>query len=353
MCRKLTYSLSLVLMLGLVLTGVAGAADPDLLGWWPLNEGSGDTVSDLSASGNNGTIKNIDGGLGAGGAVWVNDPERGMVASFNGNNSSGAYIGTDLIIPAMDLNNGFTWALWVKQEGDGTGANMVIAGNRYGGTQTPLQFIKFTSTRFEYYNGDHNGTIDYDDPTPGEWVHMAVVKDGATLTHYRNGEFSATSTTTATIDKNTFGMGGDASNAAEMWSGYLSDVRLYTKALSAAEILGAMQGSGEAWPYASAPSPADGELYEDTWVNLSWRAGARAVSHDVYLGDNLGDVSDGAVDSPAFRGNQVSFRAQPITGESMRSMTPSPTVPGRAIYGAFRFPPRRLTAPTRRTAPNL
>ena len=307
MCKKSTYSVSLVLTLTMILTNVAGAADPDLLGWWPLNEGSGETVFDLSASGNAGTINNFDGGgLGAGGAVWVNDPERGMVASFNGNNSSGAYISTDLIIPFMDLDNDFTWAVWVKQEGDGTGANMVIMGNRYGGTPTPGsgQFIKFTSTRFEYYNGDHNGTIDYDDPTPGEWVHMAVVKEGATFTHYRNGELSATSTTTATIDENPFSMGGDATNAAEMWSGHLSDVRLYSKALTAAEVLGVMEGLGEPWPYASAPNPADGALHTATWANIAWRPGAQAVSHDVYLGDNLDDVDDATVDSPAFRGNQ-------------------------------------------------
>jgi hypothetical protein len=290
------------------LTSIAGAADPDLIGWWKLDEGSGDTVFDLSSSAKNGTIRNADsGGLGDGGSVWVNDPERGIVLSFNGDNSEGAIVSTDLIIPFMDLDNDFTWALWVKQEGDGTGVNEVILGNRYGGTPTPGsgQFIKFTSTRFEYYHGGHNGTIDYDDPTPGEWVHMVVVKDGATLTHYRNAEPAGTETTTATIDENPFGMGGDATNTTEMWSGYLSDVRLYTKALTAAEILGVMQGSGEAWPYASGPNPADGELYADTWVNLSWRAGARAVSHDVYLGDNLGDVSDGTVDSPAFRGNQT------------------------------------------------
>ncbi len=306
MCRKSIYLVSFVLVLGLVLTSVAGAADADLIGWWPLNEGSGDTVIDLSASGNDGTINNFDGGgLGNNGLVWVNDPERGMVMSFNGDNSSGAYISTDLIIPFMDLDNDFTWALWVKQEADGTGVNEVILGNRYGGTPTPGsgQFIKFTSTRFEYYHGGHNGTIDYDDPPPGEWVHMVVVKEGATLTHYRNAEPAGTETTTATIDENPFGMGGDATNAAEMWSGYLSDVRLYTKALSPGEILGVMEGAGGLWPFTSGPTPADGDLHADTWVNISWRPGGYAVSHDVYLGENFDDVNDGVGDT--FRGNQA------------------------------------------------
>jgi len=52
------------------------------------------------------------------------------------------------------------------------------------------------------------------------------------------------------------------------------------------------------------PSPADGALHPDTWVTLSWRAGDFAVSHDVYMGDNLDDVNEATRDSILFRGNQ-------------------------------------------------
>jgi len=51
------------------------------------------------------------------------------------------------------------------------------------------------------------------------------------------------------------------------------------------------------------PEPADGSYHEDTWVNLSWTAGGLAVSHDVYLGDNLDDVNNGA--EGTFQGNQA------------------------------------------------
>ena len=80
--------------------------------------------------------------------VWVNDPERGMVISFNGTDASGACVTTDVIIPAMTLENDFTWAFWAKQHTDQATDNSTILGNRYGGTQSPLQFIKFTPTRF-------------------------------------------------------------------------------------------------------------------------------------------------------------------------------------------------------------
>jgi len=56
--------------------------------------------------------------------------------------------------------------------------------------------------------------------------------------------------------------------------------------------------------FSKSPSPANGAMIEDTWVNLSWRAGEFAVSHDVYLGDNFDDVNNGVGDT--FIGNQAS-----------------------------------------------
>ena len=306
MCKKLILLVSVVFMLDLLLISGAVAADPGLVGWWRLDDGTGNVANDLSASGNDGTIVNVaNGGLGTGGSVWVNDPERGMVASFSGDATSGAYIDTDMIIPKMTFVNDFTWAFWAKQQGDGGGVNNVIIGNRYGGDPAP-QFIKFTPTKFEFYNNDtaYIDSFTYAVPLPASvWMHHCVVKDGGTLTYYRDGEAIATLNPTKTIEPNPFSMGGDATNATERWSGYLSDVRLYTKALSAAEVLAAMQGVGGLWPYASKPTPADGAMHPDTWLSISWRPGAYAVSHDVYMGDNFDDVNNGAADT--FRGNQV------------------------------------------------
>jgi hypothetical protein len=149
---KKANSLILVLVCGLVLMSDANAADPNMIGWWKLDEGSGATANDSSGKDNHGTISNVNAGLGAGGSVWAEDVERGTVASFNGDDAAGAYISAGSI-RAMDLTNDFTWAFWCKQDADGTGVNQTILGNRYGGTESPLQFIKFTPTNFEYYNG--------------------------------------------------------------------------------------------------------------------------------------------------------------------------------------------------------
>ena len=55
---------------------------------------------------------------------------------------------------------------------------------------------------------------------------------------------------------------------------------------------------------AHTPDPPDGGTVSDTWVSLNWQAGETAVSHDVYLSNNLNDVKNSTGD--AFRGNQTS-----------------------------------------------
>ncbi|MHC4560760.1 MAG: hypothetical protein ACYS80_26060, partial [Planctomycetota bacterium] len=54
--------------------------------------------------------------------------------------------------------------------------------------------------------------------------------------------------------------------------------------------------------FASLPVPEDGSLHPETWANVSWKPGDKAVSHDVYFSDNFDLVQDGAAE--AFQGNQ-------------------------------------------------
>jgi len=88
-------------------------------------------------------------------------------------------------------------------------------------------------------------------------------------------------------------------------------------------------GQPQVIPYARSPNPTDGTLHSDTWINLSWKAGDYAVSHDVYLGDDFDDVNDATVDSPVFRGNQTStFIVAGFPGFAY----PDGLVPGTTYY---------------------
>ncbi|MHC4533995.1 MAG: Kelch repeat-containing protein [Planctomycetota bacterium] len=61
--------------------------------------------------------------------------------------------------------------------------------------------------------------------------------------------------------------------------------------------------SAAPWGFASNPSPANGNLHVDQWVNLNWTPGDFATSHDVYLSEDFEDVNTGAIE--AYRGNKA------------------------------------------------
>ena len=121
-----------------------------------------------------------------------------------------------------------------------------------------------------------------------------------------NGEELASGTYTGLTALNTImdigNDGNPVSGNQEAFAGLLDEARLYNRALERAEILAAMKAAP--FPFASGPNPKDGAIHTDTWVTLTWRPGELAVSHDVYLGNNFGDVNVGAAGT--FQGNQTS-----------------------------------------------
>ncbi|MHC4117027.1 MAG: carbohydrate binding domain-containing protein [Planctomycetota bacterium] len=110
---------------------------------------------------------------------------------------------------------------------------------------------------------------------------------------------------------------------------------------------------------AAAPEPADGALHPNTWVNLAWRAGGRAVSHDVYVGDNWQDVNSGA--EGTFVGNQadtsliIGFPGFPYPDGLVPGMTyywridevndADPNSPWKGDIWSFSIPPKTAYAP--------
>jgi len=118
---------------------------------------------------------------------------------------------------------------------------------------------------------------------------------------------------------------GSWNNAGRNYHGLMDDIRIYDHVLSEIEIMGAM--AGEIWPYAWAPEPADGALHADTWVNISWKPGGFAVSHDVYLGESFDDVDAGT--ESTFQGNQAAtFLVAGFPGFAY----PDGLIPGTTYY---------------------
>jgi hypothetical protein len=318
MCKKLIYLISFVLVQGLALTSVAKAADPDLAAYWKFDETSGTTAFDSTGNGNDGIF--------VGEPKWV--PGRlGGALEFDGDDYLNCGNG-----PSLQIQDEITIAFWFKVDafsntweafmaksdsayrasrGDGTGnaTHMGISGTSTGGG-----------------NGWFNGTVIV---TGGEWHHYAATYDGAEGKIYIDGVLDVTSPGTGQINLSSSDLyiGENSGATGRFLHGLMDDVRIYSRALMDTEILGVMSGGGAEYPLASGPTPEDGVYHLDTWVNLSWRAGDFAVSHDVYLGDNFDDVNDGA--EGTFQGNQTAtFLVAGFPG----FLYPDGLVPGTTYY---------------------
>ena len=101
--RRVVPALALAgALLAVMLAGAAGAASPPV-GDWRMNEGSGTTLVDSSASGNNGTI--------LGNPTWVTG-QHGQAIRFDG---TGDYA-TVPDSASLDISGAITMAAWVKPE---------------------------------------------------------------------------------------------------------------------------------------------------------------------------------------------------------------------------------------------
>jgi hypothetical protein len=311
MYRKLIYLFSVVLVLG-----VAGNASADLVAHWKLDESSGNTVYDSSSYGNDGTFKGDPQWVAGyyGGALDID----GTNDNINCGNDDSLNITDEITLsawinmaqrPAVD-----TWYTIPWKEG---AYSMYLYGADNTLTTLAADFWLDTG-RADIWSGP-----DIDIP-PNEWTHIAVTFNSIDFEFYVNGEHDYTQNEPATIEISAINLlfTEDGSNFRCL----VDDVRIYNHALTQAEILAAMEG-GEAYPYALSPTPKDGTLYMDTWVNLNWRAGDFAVSHDVYIGDNFDDVNNGA--ESTFQGNQTTTL---VTVGFPGFAFPDGLVPGTTYY---------------------
>jgi hypothetical protein len=155
-----------------------------------------------------------------------------------------------------------------------------------------------------------------------------VTGDGTNFRIYVNGALSQESAFQTTDGTNaTYYIGGDPTWIDESYTGMIDDFRLYNHVMSEDDIKSSMENQGGAIVKAYGPNPRNNTLNEDTWINLSWRAGDFAVSHDVYIGDNFDAVNEGA--EGTFIGNQTAtFIVAGFPGFSY----PDGLIPGTTYY---------------------
>jgi hypothetical protein len=313
MCRKLMYLFSFALWLGLILTSAAEAIDPSLVLYLPFHEGTGEP-KDFSVYKHGVELVNNPN--------WV-DGKYGKALEFDGTN----YVRVP-INETLQLRESFTVEFWVKREDSQPATwNYMVAGG------TLMWAVIVNADQNVYVWSRSGGTwgqrLVTSIPLTTDWTHIALTYDvGSGVELYFNGEKAGEGGTPPVVDEiDGSVMVGARNPGQEFFAGIIDEVALYNRILTLDEIRTDMEAVGEPWPYALGPTPPDGALHEDTWVNLSWSAGDFAVSHDVYLGDNFGDVNVGA--ESTFQGNQVgTFYVVGFPGFAY----PEGLVPGTTYY---------------------
>lgn len=233
-----------------------GTAAAGLLAYWDMNDTSGTTVADSSGNGLNATF------VGTAGATAG---KFGNAASFNG--SSYIDCGTN---SKLDLGAGnFTFSLWFQGAPDSFRWLMSYNGRGTKDSEGNFDPALVLTT----YHTDQDTANSYFRPSYGswfndpysyvgsttlnsstEWYHLALTRDGTTLSGYVNGQsvFSSSQTAYNFVLNNSLLLGKlyDGPN----FTGAMDDVAIWNQALTGSQIQSLYAGT--ATPANVVPEPS-------------------------------------------------------------------------------------------------
>jgi hypothetical protein len=312
MCKKLFYFVSLVLVLSIAGNAVA-QLDPASItdGNVYLFENVGADVPDDSANSNTANLI---------GSPQIVDGLKGKALQFNGVDD-GVHIPDAATVNLSTNQNRTVVAIFKCDDVDKSEKQVVYdeGGTTRGLTIYVHEGLVYTGGwNLSDYTPEWTGTYLSAPVSSSAWYAVAMVlRDGGAAQEDDKFEMWVDGVLIGTgpggelrSRSNDNGIGyhnsqvkfhdGNVSATGSYFEGIVDEIWILGAALTQVELGGFV---GKVWPYSSSPSPADAALVEDTWVNLAWRSGGLAVSHDVYFGDNVDDVNNGA--EGTFQGNQA------------------------------------------------
>jgi len=196
-----------------------------LVAAYSFNEGTGSTVTDASGNGNTGTIS---------GATWTTAGKYGSALSFNGTSSL-------IAIPAsasLNITSAITLEAWTYPTVSQSGWRTILQ------KESEAFWLHASSTAGALRpgaGGTFNGsTSTFYAPSAiavTTWTHLAMTYDGATARLYVNGAQVSSMSVSGALQSTTtpLRIGGNVPYG-EFFQGLIDEVRVYNRALSAAEI---------------------------------------------------------------------------------------------------------------------
>ena len=209
----------------IVVATTAPAVVPGLVAAYPFDEGAGTTVFDVSGNGNNGTIN---------GATWTTSGRYGNALVFDGTSA----LVTVNNSCSLQLNAAMTLEAWVNPDTVNSAyCDVIYKGN----DNYYLEGTTVDGGGVPGIGGTFGGSdvVLFGPATLAlnTWTHLAATYDGTTARLYVNGTQVASQAQTGDIatSTNALQIGGD-SIYNQFFQGAIDEVRIYNRALSAAEI---------------------------------------------------------------------------------------------------------------------
>ena len=205
--------------------GAASAAATGLVAAYSFNEGTGQTALDVSGNGHPGTLV---------GATWTPSGRYGGAVSLDGISSR-----VDLGGLGTFYQAGFTLEAWVKKTTD-TKKDVAVVGTWTGTAAGPMIWVDHLDGHYRLTA--NQGLESYLDsgqtPVAATWQHLAATFDGTIARFYIDGTEVASRTITGGFGSgNTWRVGAYDGTPTGFFDGVVDEVRIYSRALTAAEIV--------------------------------------------------------------------------------------------------------------------
>jgi hypothetical protein len=240
----------LIVLAGTIFSLSNGFAGEDgLIAHWPINEGTGTEIKDVSGNNHQGVLLNAEN------SKWV-EGRTGKALLFD---NSKAPLGKQSCISVSgmdqyDFSKGVTIEVWIKRSPTAKREAMyTIAGNAVDSRGPGISFmISWNCLLFQSGDGKPQDTIFWQAVSGAgngpialdQWYHVAGTYDGSAYAVFINGVKAAEGQKGAKLTKgrDIFSIGAFGNGYADGFDGIISDVKIYNKAKSPLEIVEAAKG---------------------------------------------------------------------------------------------------------------
>ena len=220
-----------------------------LVAYWDFNEGSGTTLADISGNGHDGSITNATWALGVeGNALYFNGTDAFVTVPYDPSFSNLTNLTIEAVInvESVPAEGDFGIIAGVHDVFNGFSSNTEQSWRIGTLTQNGIYYFIFTSRADGNTSYDGNGVNRSWDPFPtNQWIHLSSVWENGHMYLYQDGVLVQENAYTQAVlnEANTpltigYSIGTDNSNSPlnTHFQGYIDNLKIFNRALSADEI---------------------------------------------------------------------------------------------------------------------